>query len=91
LILAAARVTVSGRVQGVGFRYFVYQSARSKGLTGTVRNLIDGKVEVIVQGERTPVDDLIAELKMGPPAARVEEVDIAWFDVLPDKNDFQII
>jgi acylphosphatase len=91
LILAAARVTVSGRVQGVGFRYFVYQSARRRGLTGTVRNLVDGTVEVIVQGERTLVDDLIVELKIGPPAARVDDIDIAWFDALPNKNDFQII
>jgi acylphosphatase len=91
LILAAARVIVSGRVQGVGFRYFVYQSARSRGLTGTVRNLVDGRVEVIVQGERALIDDLIVDLKSGPPPARVDDIDINWFDKLPDKDNFQII
>lgn len=89
--LAAARITISGRVQGVGFRYFVYQSARRRGLTGTVRNLVDGKVEVIVQGDRDLIEDLIVDLKAGPSPARVEEVDIGWLENMPNKVDFQII
>lgn len=91
MTLASARITVSGRVQGVGFRYFVYQSARRRGLTGSVRNLVDGKVEVIAQGDRALIDDLIVDLKLGPPAARVDEVDTDWLDRIQDKKEFQII
>lgn len=65
------RYIVEGRVQGVGFRYYVLRAARELGLSGHVRNLPDGSVEVEVAG---PVEDLAAleqRLREGPPAARV--------------------
>ena len=72
----ARRFLVSGRVQGVGFRYFTQDIARREGLTGLVRNLPDGRVEVIAEGDDTAVDRLETALRQGPPGARVEEVDV---------------
>ena len=65
---------VAGRVQGVGFRYFVARSARGLGLSGYVRNLPDGTVEVAASGNRASLDALAALLEKGPPGAIVESV-----------------
>jgi len=67
---------VSGRVQGVFFRASARDEARRLGLTGWVRNTIDGRVELIACGPRTAVDTLIAWLHRGPPMARVAAVDV---------------
>ena len=72
----ARRFVVSGRVQGVGFRYFTQDIARREGLTGTVRNLHDGRVEVIAEGEETAVDRLEQAIRQGPSRARVERVEV---------------
>ncbi len=73
------RVIVSGRVQGVGFRYFVWQTARSLGVEGTVRNSSDSSVvEVEAAGSRSQLELLIAALRGGPPGADVENVSIDW-------------
>ena len=65
---------VSGRVQGVWFRAFVQREAQQRGVTGWVRNLPDGRVEVLVSGERSLVDELVEELGRGPRLARVDRV-----------------
>lgn len=65
---------VSGRVQGVGFRWFVLRAAREMSLDGTVRNLPDGKVEVVARGLGGDLQELAAALKRGPIAARVTSV-----------------
>ena len=67
-------VRVSGRVQGVGFRWFVVGEAERLGLRGWVRNAPDGSVEVEVEGPAAPVDELIAKVSKGPPSARVSQV-----------------
>ena len=68
----AFRIWVSGRVQGVGFRWFVRQAAREVGgLTGRVRNLADGRVEVEVAGDAASLEAFRARLRQGPPGARV--------------------
>ena len=70
---------VHGRVQGVGFRYFVQTEARPLRLAGYVRNLSDGRtVEVIAEGERPALSQLLAALRRGPPGAHVARVDTAW-------------
>jgi acylphosphatase len=69
--VAARRWLVGGRVQGVGFRYFVSRGARRLGVTGRVRNLPDGRVEVEVVGDVEALEELKAEVKVGPPGARV--------------------
>jgi acylphosphatase len=66
---------VEGRVQGVGFRFFVEEVARRLGLKGYVRNLADGRVEVYAMGERAVLARLRTQLEMGPRTSRVERVE----------------
>ncbi len=67
-------VYISGRVQGVFFRAVTQQTAKGFYLTGWVRNLADGRVEALIEGENADVDKMIAWCHIGPTAARVEEV-----------------
>ncbi|MBI4277920.1 MAG: acylphosphatase [Armatimonadetes bacterium] len=76
--VARLRALVSGVVQGVGFRWFVQRHARALGLSGYVRNLSDGRVEVVAEGGRAELEALVAHLRQGPPAARVRAVDVTW-------------
>lgn len=76
--IVRARLWVSGRVQGVGFRFFVQRAARSLGLAGFVRNLSDRRVEVVVEGPRADVDALVEAVRAGPPGAAVAAVDVVW-------------
>ncbi len=69
---------VHGRVQGVGFRYFVVQKAQSLGLRGYVRNAYDGSVEVLAQGPRPALEHLLTYLRRGPSAAQVRNVRVTW-------------
>jgi acylphosphatase len=66
---------VEGRVQGVGFRFFVEAEARKLALRGYVRNLDDGRVEVYAIGNESVLDGLRLRLEQGPPASRVERVE----------------
>ncbi len=72
----ARRYLVSGRVQGVGFRFFAEAAARREGLNGWVTNLPDGRVEIWAEGDREAVDRFEAHVRHGPPGARVEAVDV---------------
>lgn len=71
-------VTLTGRVQGVGFRGFAQRHAMSLGLRGWVRNRYDGAVEVVAEGERYKLERFIALLREGPPWARVDDVEVRW-------------
>ena len=71
----AVRYIVSGRVQGVGYRWFVMREAARLDLAGYVRNLPDGTVEVVAQGAVAALASLESALRQGPPAARVDGVD----------------
>jgi len=66
---------VSGRVQGVGFRFFVNRAAAVEGLHGWVRNLADGRVEIRAEGEFDALERFERHVRQGPPAARVDEID----------------
>jgi acylphosphatase len=68
------RAVVEGRVQGVGFRWFVRQEARRLGLAGWVRNVSDGTVELLVGGEESAVRRLLEHVAVGPDAAEVASV-----------------
>ena len=66
---------VTGRVQGVGFRWFTWDAATSEGVVGLVRNLPDGSVEAVVEGERDALDRFERALSRGPTGGRVDHVD----------------
>ena len=70
----ARRFLISGRVQGVGFRYFARDVAQREGVTGWVRNLPDGRVEARVEGELEAVTRVERSLRSGPRGARVDDV-----------------
>lgn len=72
--MPAARFLVSGKVQGVFFRASTREQARRLDLSGSARNLADGRVEVIVAGEGDAIEILAAWLREGPPSAKVDEV-----------------
>jgi acylphosphatase len=83
--------TVYGRVQGVYFRYFVQNVAGRLGLKGYVRNLTSGDaVEVQAEGEKQQLNKLLEQLKVGPPRARVERVEVKWVDYSGQFIDFSI-
>lgn len=82
---------VRGLVQGVGFRWFVRREARTRGLTGWVRNLPDGSVEVLARGPEASMASLEAALARGPAGARVDQVEMRPAPDLADLPDpFQI-
>ncbi len=86
-------VLVSGRVQGVGFRYFTARWARRLGLAGFVRNLPDGRVEVVAHGERGALEQLVGALRSGPPGASVRGVRVEWSDApgdAPAEREFAV-
>lgn len=72
----ARRFLIGGRVQGVGFRYFAQDVAAREGVTGFIRNLPDGRVEALVEGEAESVGRVERALRSGPRGARVEQVDV---------------
>jgi acylphosphatase len=72
MALTRLRLVVSGRVQGVGYRWFVYETARRLGVTGWTRNCDDGTVEIEAEGGDTVLEELIAEIRTGNPMARVD-------------------
>jgi len=86
------RAIVSGRVQGVTYRDFVYRKARTLALRGFVRNIEGGKVEIVAQGPRAKLDSFIEYLWKGPFLATISDIDLDWKDELSeDLVYFQII
>lgn len=71
-------LTVSGRVQGVGFRYFTQDVAKKLGIVGWVRNTIDGKVEIQSFGKKDILENFINYIKQGPSHARVSNINPNW-------------
>jgi acylphosphatase len=67
---------ISGRVQGVGFRWFVQEAASVEGLHGWVRNLPDGRVEIRAEGDAEALERFERRVRVGPRASRVEDVDV---------------
>jgi acylphosphatase len=79
---------VSGRVQGVGFRYFVRGEALRQGLGGYAINLADGRVEFLLQGEASAVEQVLDSIRRGPRHARVDAVSVEAARELPALGDF---
>ena len=81
---------VDGRVQGVGFRYFVRENAAALGLTGWVRNLWDDRVELMAEGSREQLERLLSFVRRGPRAAFVTQVKSDWQPASGEYKDFRV-
>jgi acylphosphatase len=86
----AFHAIVSGRVQGVGFRFFAIREGRALGIRGTVANRPDGSVEVVAEGDAARLAALLAWLQKGPPGARVREVQVQWIAPSDTYTDFDV-
>lgn len=82
--------SVHGRVQGVSFRYYTQRRARELGLAGYVRNMWDGSVEVVAEGARPVLEELLAFLQRGPRAAFVTQVDTRWSAATGEFDRFEV-
>jgi acylphosphatase len=87
---ARLRILISGRVQGVAFRAYTQEEASGLALSGWVRNLRDGRVEVLAEGPRDALEKLLAWCREGPAYANVTGVDVEWQDPRGDLGDFHI-
>jgi len=85
-----ATITVSGLVQGVGYRYFTYKKANEYGLTGYVKNLPTGEVLCEVEGDEGLINEFIKDLRIGPVMARVRDVYVEKSNVLQGYRNFEI-
>ena len=84
-------VYISGLVQGVAFRWFVRRMARELGVKGWVRNLPDGRVEAVFEGDERAVERMVELCRVGPPAARVDKVRVQSEEYRGEFDDFKII
>jgi acylphosphatase len=81
---------VEGRVQGVAYRYYAQKWAAALSVSGWVRNLPDGRVEVVAEGERAALDEFAGRLRQGPRLALVEELNLAWEEPGDETAPFRI-
>ena len=86
----ARRYVISGRVQGVGFRYFAEAAGRREGLEGWVRNLSDGRVEVVCEGDPDAIERFERLIRQGPSGARVDGVESQATSLTARKPGFNI-
>ena len=82
---------VHGLVQGVSFRYYTQRRANGLGLGGFVRNRWDGSVEIVAEGEREAVDQLLSWLHAGPASGHVERVDVQWEKPNGEFRQFEVV
>ncbi len=83
-------VVLSGRVQGVAFRYYAVEWAREEDLTGWVRNLPDGGVEIAAEGDRDSLERFLERVRRGPRMARVEGCETVWGEATGEFPDFRV-
>jgi acylphosphatase len=88
--MKSIHVYISGRVQGVFFRAETQRAASSFNLTGWVRNLADGRVEALIEGDNADVENMIAWCRKGPPAVRVEKLIVKEEPYTGEFQDFSI-
>jgi len=86
-----AHVYIVGKVQGVFFRAWATQKAKKFDLCGWVRNVDDGKVEIVAEGERVKINSLIKALKKGPPLSKVKNIEIIWEKTKEEFEGFNVI
>ncbi|MDB4583071.1 acylphosphatase [Draconibacterium sp.] len=83
-------IKITGRVQGVGFRYFTQKQANIFGLKGWVKNTVDNGVLVMVQGEETVIETFIDYLRIGPTRSRVNNITKARMNIVDVFTDFEV-
>ena len=85
-----AHAYIYGRVQGVSFRYFTYHEALKRGLRGWIRNLRDGRVEAVFEGERGAIENVLEWSENGPPGAQVEGIEVEWEEPSDSLTGFNV-
>ena len=85
-----AHIVVSGRVQGIFFRAETQEKAQQLGVTGWVKNLSDGRVEAVFEGNKAQVEEMVNWAKSGPPGAIVNHLDLTWEEYQGEFPDFEI-
>ena len=85
-----AHIVASGLVQGVGYRYFVFNRAKTIGLVGYVRNVFSGEVEIEIEGDRSLIEEFIKEVKVGPRSSQVKDLKIEWLNGTESYKSFEI-
>lgn len=85
-----AHLIISGKVQGVFFRYMMQQAASASDVTGWAKNTTDGKVEAVLEGNKENVEKIIEWAHKGPPHAIVGDVEVNWEDYSGELKDFSI-
>ena len=90
LNLKRLRVVLQGRVQGVGFRYYATDLARQLQLVGTCRNLRNGDVEIVAEGEEGALEALLVHLKNGPRTAHINNMIVVWLPATGEYRGFRI-
>ncbi|MGD0688366.1 MAG: acylphosphatase [Candidatus Bathyarchaeia archaeon] len=90
-VKARAHVYVGGRVQGVFFRAETANFAHRLGLAGWVRNLPDGRVEALFEGDRDKVEEAVAFSQRGPPGAHVQDFDVKWEEWRGEFKEFRVV
>ena len=84
-------IYISGIVQGVYLRHNTMIKAKELGLNGWARNLMDGSVEIVCEGESSSLDNMVEWCKIGPRGSSIENIDIQWEDFKNEFNSFKII
>lgn len=88
-MMASARITIRGLVQGVGFRYFTQKRALALNLTGFVRNERNGDVYVEVEGRKDIIEDFVKQIEKGPAFSRVRSTEVEWTECMNKFTDFR--
>jgi len=89
-MIRSLQCLINGKVQGVMFRAWVFDHANNLGLKGWVRNVREGQVEVLLQGDEDKIEDMKKRLYQGSPLSKVEGVDCKWLDYDKEHTEFQI-
>ncbi len=83
-------ITVTGRVQGVGYRYFALNRAQEFGITGWVKNTVDGNVEIVAQGDEPTLKTYVDFLRLGPTLSRVDKITTYKSEVITVFDNFSV-
>ncbi len=88
--MVTAKIIVKGLVQGVGYRYFCYQKAIEYGLSGYAKNLFNGDVELVVEGDKNLIQDFMKELKIGPSRSQVTLINVDFYEYQNKYKEFRM-